>query len=257
MVVNAPVLKECGRCKEEKPATLDYFGRGNKPGALQSLCKDCLRAYAKEGRAVQLARQQIPQVAAGAPETLHCSRCDTVKPRTAFADQKGSSTGKQKWCKDCHRDYRIARAALQPAPSADTPPPPLDASTPLPRPTPGDPLFLEVGTYAFSPPFTVIQDDRGRAVVILPVAETDTRTGHTAPMTVEFTQEEWGARRTVTMADIAAGGRVDLFERVAALERDNERLRKELSRERADKEAAMALAEAEARKVAAIRASLG
>jgi hypothetical protein len=258
MTVNAPGLKMCGRCKQEKPATLDYFSRGNKPGLLQPLCKDCLRACAKEGRAVQLAQHTTQRVRVFNQDTLRCSRCDTAKPRDAFADQKGSSTGKQKWCKDCHRDYRTSRLIRQSVPNEIPPslPVPEDRPTVVATPRSTDaPAFLRVGTHTFSHFAAIIEDDRGRADIILPVAETDVRTGHAAPLTMSFTAEEWAARRIVTMTDIVNGGRVDLFERVTELERDNDRLRKEAARERADKEAAMALAEESAQKLARFRAA--
>jgi hypothetical protein len=247
-VANSPLIACHGPCGRSRPPA-DFY-----PSMLRQhtyVCKDCQRLQGQQKR---------DQRARGLFDTL-AGALGADGPWTSEA--AAGVLGLQKlgmsavWESLVRRGLvrRIEAGVYAPGGATETPPMPPAPSSQGPRLSSSDPQFLEVGTHVFSPPFTIIQDDRGRAAVILPVAETDARTGHTAPLTVNFTAEEWAARRVVTMTDIVNGGRVDLFERVTELERDNDRLRKEAARERADKEAAMALAEESAQKLARFRAA--
>ena len=114
--------------------------------------------------------------------------------------------------------------------------PPIDTPITLPAPIVApaaqmqvEPVFLEVGTYVFSPgTFAIERDDRGGAVVTLLVAETDMRTGKALPREIELTPEEWASRRRITLTDVVDGNAsAELFERIGVLEREAAHWRKE------------------------------
>lgn len=251
-----PRLVRCSVCNKDLPMA-SFHPSMVGPTTKQTQCRPCLAQMTKErNRQKRLAVYETLRAAFGDREWTAVEAADAVRAKR---------TGMGAMLEALQRDGFVRRLGVgryvfsdheSSEPAEPTQAQKETAPTPSPRAASTEQQFLEVGTHIFSPPFTIIQDDRGRAAIILPVAETDSRTGHTSPMTVNFTAEEWAVRRIISMGDLVSGGRVDLFERVAELERDNERLRKDLSRERADKEAAMSLAEESARKLATVRASL-
>jgi hypothetical protein len=40
-----------------------------------------------------------------------CSRCKEHKAREAFANSPVTRDGKQNWCRQCHKDHRLAKIA--------------------------------------------------------------------------------------------------------------------------------------------------
>lgn len=254
-----PRLVRCTVCDKDLPLS-EFHPSMIAPTTKQTQCRPCLAGLAMERNR----RKRL-----GIYQRLRAAFGDRVWTSVEAADvAQANRTGMGAMLEALRRDGLVRRLDVGRYVFSDveTPPEPAQLElAPPPTSTPGrsmpaasaqiEPQFLEVGTHAFSPPFTVIQDDRGRAAVVLPVAETDSRTGHTTPMTINFTAEEWAARRIISMSDLARGGHVDLFERVAELERTNEHLRRENS-------AAMALAEEQAKradeatkKLAALRAA--
>jgi hypothetical protein len=91
-----------------------------------------------------------------------------------------------------------------------------------------EPVFLEVGAYVFPSTVLIERDDRGGAVVTLPVSETDARTGKSLPREIQLTPEEWATRRRITLIDVIEGSApANLFDRISELEREVLRLRKD------------------------------
>ena len=141
--------------------------------------------------------------------------------------------------------YRFADKSEPAAPEPINPEP----VTPVRAPTAHmqvEPVFLEVGTCLFPSTVMIEHDLRGGVTVTYPVAEFDPKTGISAPREIRFSTEDWAARRRVTLSDIITNTpHVNLFDRVAELERENERLQREAIKARANEETALAMAEQE------------
>lgn len=55
-------LKRCGKCREEYPATTEFFTRSSaSPDGLYSICKPCKRQYRLDNRDKELARHRLWQ----------------------------------------------------------------------------------------------------------------------------------------------------------------------------------------------------
>jgi hypothetical protein len=107
-----------------------------------------------------------------------------------------------------------------------------------------EPVFLEVGAYVFPSTVLIERDDRGGAVITMPVAEHHPQTGKSLPQEIQLTPEEWATRRRVTLSDLIGGSNdISLFDRVAELERANDALRRELAAITKDRNEWQALAE--------------
>src|SRR6266567_2836407 len=85
-------LKCCSKCKEEKPATTEFFHRHTQEkDGLRSHCKSCILAI------------HPPQWYVVPEEGKRCTLCEVVKPATAkfFSRHKGQKSGLATICKDC------------------------------------------------------------------------------------------------------------------------------------------------------------
>jgi hypothetical protein len=94
-----PETKKCPKCRKVKPASGFRKADGTKTG-LESWCKDCLNANAKQRRQKNtLMRKQNPE--GGVPETQKCTKCGKVKPASGFRKAVGRKSGLTSLCKDC------------------------------------------------------------------------------------------------------------------------------------------------------------
>lgn len=93
-------LRQCVRCEETKPATLEHFrGRSDAPDGIESLCRACRSVT---GEATKRRRQLV------AEGLRQCRVCDQVKPLSEFRRQGSSRRATE--CSPCHVAAETARA---------------------------------------------------------------------------------------------------------------------------------------------------
>ena len=108
MKQNQPT-KTCSKCGEEKPATLEYFGKGkpsNKYG-LYAVCKDCCKRIAKKHRERNKKRNFLLFEQINRPdETKRCSCCkkEYLLTNEFWHKSMSSKTGFRAYCKQCRRE---------------------------------------------------------------------------------------------------------------------------------------------------------
>lgn len=104
-----PPEKRCTKCKQSKPATLEYFSANKtRPDGLQHRCKECVKA------AWKLAHPKTPKPPKkqNAPEGYkRCISCKQVKPATEeyFYVCKSQADLLDYYCKDCKSEKAKAR----------------------------------------------------------------------------------------------------------------------------------------------------
>lgn len=83
--------KKCTRCEETK--TLDEFSRrGSKR---RSACKACTNREAK------IKNENRPRFSGEHPTEKQCTKCEQIKPSSAFATNGLNKDGLQYWCREC------------------------------------------------------------------------------------------------------------------------------------------------------------
>jgi len=107
-------MKICVHCKEEKPATREFF-HGNKEtrDKLASWCKVCCNTR----RNIAWHRDYVPT-----PRNLAsgpCTKCGRDLPRTVefYPVAPKKRNGLSSWCYDCHRESTRDRARANPEPN--------------------------------------------------------------------------------------------------------------------------------------------
>lgn len=95
--------KRCSKCKEVKPATLEYFHKGKGSYQLHYECKEC----SNERRRIR-GRMPVPSPADGIQKK--CTQCQEVKPATLeYFHKGGGSYGLYSACKECKNPQNLAR----------------------------------------------------------------------------------------------------------------------------------------------------
>lgn len=90
--------KQCFRCSETKPATLEHFYRDRD--GLRNDCRECVKAAARVRTQIK-AHQRPPKPLPPTEKT--CSQCATTKPRTVeYFSKKGRYLSAI--CLECNRD---------------------------------------------------------------------------------------------------------------------------------------------------------
>lgn len=116
-------LKRCSKCKEEKVATLEFFGACNRVrSGLKAECRKCKRiselaAYHSKPEIRQKQSEQAQARAAKLIATERaCTRCGQVKPKTMefFAADATQPQGLHCWCRHCQVAAAKARSAANP-----------------------------------------------------------------------------------------------------------------------------------------------
>lgn len=90
-------MKKCSKCKVEKPRS-EFNRHAKARDGLYHRCRECDRA------ARRACRQKWREVNATVEPTLiekRCRKCDTVKPRAAFARERSSKDGLRGKCTEC------------------------------------------------------------------------------------------------------------------------------------------------------------
>mmetsp|Transcript_7338 Transcript_7338/g.21667 ORF Transcript_7338/g.21667 Transcript_7338/m.21667 type:complete len:360 (-) Transcript_7338:235-1314(-) len=105
-----PTLTQCRGCFKMLSATSFFMTDSNTSG-LSSHCKGCLAVLANQRRESML---QVPPPTAPSAEK-RCTRCQLVKPRSAFYKQRGRSDGAVDMCKVCGLVTRRAWVARKTA----------------------------------------------------------------------------------------------------------------------------------------------
>src|SRR5690606_4483194 len=118
--------KRCPRCKQELPVT--EFGQNqSKKDGLQSYCRECYRAYNRERRKKNAARQpdEIPT-----PSEKRCPGCERELSANEFSKDQGSKDGLQGYCRECYRAYKREYAKKNAARNPDEIPIPPEKRCP-------------------------------------------------------------------------------------------------------------------------------
>lgn len=69
-----------------------------------------------------------------------CTKCQEVKPKSAFALKTSDPSGRQSWCKTCHSEHEKAKGPRhRSAASQEAAPAPVADQASAPEPTPSDP----------------------------------------------------------------------------------------------------------------------
>lgn len=117
-------VKRCSHCGRVLPVSSFSRSSKNKDG-LQCWCKDCQRACHCSSSRRACGSRSTPSVSKLSGDALGllskadmraqniklCTRCQTVKPLSAFSPVKGSFDGHDSWCKSCRNSYQKARNA--------------------------------------------------------------------------------------------------------------------------------------------------
>lgn len=99
--------KRCSSCKMEKPLS-DFGFRKRSKDAHHYKCKVCTNLYTRKTRSPDfVSTRRKVEVVDG---LLKCTRCNEIKPLTAFSKNRSSHTGLDYCCKDCTR--RISKTRL-------------------------------------------------------------------------------------------------------------------------------------------------
>jgi 5-methylcytosine-specific restriction endonuclease McrA len=97
-------MKQCSTCKEIKPTSEFNKDSGSKDG-LQSKCKSCKSAYARERRErIKLKNADRTEL----PETKRCYSCGETKAGSEFYRHSGQADGLNSQCKSCDAEYKAA-----------------------------------------------------------------------------------------------------------------------------------------------------
>lgn len=117
-------VKRCSHCGRVLPVSCFSRSSRNTDG-YQCWCKDCQRACNRSSsRRAGGSRSTMSASSSGggtlgllskadmrAQNIKLCTRCQTVKPLSAFSPVKGSFDGHDSWCKSCRNSYQKARNA--------------------------------------------------------------------------------------------------------------------------------------------------
>lgn len=93
------MVKRCSRCKQEKPRTEFGEDQGRKDG-LQRYCRECTRAYQRERRKKNAARNPDEIVI---PSEKRCPRCGITRPLSEWPGNRTRFDGLEGYCKPCKR----------------------------------------------------------------------------------------------------------------------------------------------------------
>jgi hypothetical protein len=99
--LDAPTEKACRMCGRVLPLSL-FWGRQASKDGHSHYCKDCQTKKSKE-RKKRLKEQGFPEELI--PAQKHCSHCKRVLPQVMFYRDSTSSTGLDRWCTDCKKEY--------------------------------------------------------------------------------------------------------------------------------------------------------
>lgn len=117
-------VKRCSRCGRVLPVSSFSRSSKNKDG-LQCWCKDCQRACHCSSSRRACGSRSTPSVSKLSGDALGllsmadmraqniklCTRCQTVKPLSAFSPSRHNADGHQSWCKSCCTSYASSRRA--------------------------------------------------------------------------------------------------------------------------------------------------
>jgi len=97
-------MKICTKCKNELPATIEYFHRHNRTkNGLRSVCKECRRKRYIE----RLPEEQIRILELKEKEIKTCSNCKKELPATTeYFYHHTVKNGLSSHCKKCIKDYQ-------------------------------------------------------------------------------------------------------------------------------------------------------
>jgi hypothetical protein len=221
----------CNACKQSLP--LDAFSPSSaRRAASIAKCRQCQKREERQPLHIKEQRRKdnvaLLRRVIGAREWTAVEAADVLqRPR------QGIGQLLEPMCRDGfivrldEGRYRFADNSEPAAPEPINPEPVTPVRTPAAH-MQVEPVFLEVGTYVFSPgTFAIERNDRGGAAITLLVAETD-RNGKALPREIELTPEEWNSRRRVTLTDVVDGNAsADLFERIGELEREAAKWKKD------------------------------
>src|SRR5688500_9396337 len=103
-------MKRCSRCKNEYPATLEYFGK--QRDVLHSWCRVCLREWDKYRHSnpqyLEEKRQRL-ELKDHVAKLLEngfqiCSICHETKPLDEYYKGSKKSSGRKSMCKPCYSE---------------------------------------------------------------------------------------------------------------------------------------------------------
>lgn len=115
-------VKRCSHCGRVLPVSSFSRSSKNKDG-LQCWCKDCQRACSRSSSRRACGSRSTPSVSSLSGDALGllskadmraqniklCTRCQTVKPLSAFSPDPHNRDGHKSWCKSCCVSYVQAR----------------------------------------------------------------------------------------------------------------------------------------------------
>ena len=99
-------MKLCSKCKKQKDESEFYTNRKNKD-ALSLLCKDCIRANAKEcyknkiGSVKKYNNYKELHRVAGGVKQKRCGRCKKWKTENQYYQHSRHKDRLAVWCKEC------------------------------------------------------------------------------------------------------------------------------------------------------------
>jgi hypothetical protein len=90
-------MKRCSRCKQEKPRT-EFGEQQSKKDGLHPYCRECNRAYQRERRMKNAARNPDEIVT---PSEKRCPGCGITRPSSEWPGNRTRSDGLAPYCKSC------------------------------------------------------------------------------------------------------------------------------------------------------------
>lgn len=94
--------KRCSRCKQEKPVT-EFNKNRRMKGGLHHYCRECNRAYLREYKKKNAARNPDEIVV---PPEKRCPECGVTRPVSEWYRCRTRPDGLADYCKPCMRAYR-------------------------------------------------------------------------------------------------------------------------------------------------------
>lgn len=105
--------KRCTKCGEEKPATLEFFGKNTQgKNGLDPRCRMCLRINSENARRKNGIQKRTPPRYAGENGQRRCTKCLNQYPPTLeyFHQHRGFPNNLDLWCRECKRTSERDRA---------------------------------------------------------------------------------------------------------------------------------------------------
>lgn len=109
MTVRLLEEKFCRLCKERKPRS-QFRPRAANENWVNAYCIPCDKIYNKKNNDKKESAKETQAKREMWAQGIHrCSKCDRLLPKTKFAVNKQSASGRDWKCKDCHRKAYSAK----------------------------------------------------------------------------------------------------------------------------------------------------